>query len=269
MGGSQTRANRSRCFFTLKENGERSESESEVDLSAVLKHVANLDSSRASQAISTEQEAETKLNADAADVDVSLLPMMQKRQQLREEQAQARSGDSTRDGQKFLDDSNRRTPQRHALSEKQRRELEEEGRRLQIEKERQEKHDRKARILQQQAKIFSLDASGSLSKGQSSHLPALHDGTKDQAAFLYNSGDGGVESKNDRKPDTEDLFARIEDKDDEDNHDGQTISGKAKYPVQAPSRASRARGMHQAPPPVANGSAKEQNDEEFLDDVLG
>lgn len=127
------------------EEGAEEEEEPEVDLSGLLERVAKLDSSKTSKALSSEQAAKSALDTDAADVDASLLYLLD-RQKQRERNAEQDTIDIIH------------SLPRHNLTEQQRKELEREGRRLQEEKVRQEKHQRRARVLQQaSAKTISLD----------------------------------------------------------------------------------------------------------------
>lgn len=128
-----------------EEEGEEDEGE---DLSELIARVSKMDSSRTTNALSSQQAASEALEADDADVDSSLSYLL-------ERQAQRERGHHPTG-----------TP-RHALSEEQKHQLEMEGRKLQEEKAKLEKHERRRRLLQQETKTISLHI-GDQRRGQSS-----------------------------------------------------------------------------------------------------
>lgn len=154
------------------------EEEPEVDLSGLMGRLANLDSSKTSKALSSEQAAKNALDADAADVDASLLYLLD-RQKERDRNAEQDSNDVSH------------SLPRHNLSEEQRKELEREGRRLQEEKLRHEKHQRRAQILQQAgAKTFSLDIGDHRrAKNEKVSRAAPKDSQSKTASHLYEDED--------------------------------------------------------------------------------
>jgi hypothetical protein len=124
------------------QQAEEQESEDEIDLTGLIERVAKLDSNRTSKTlVSSEAAALRGIEEDFDDIDVSLLHLLAKNR-LAKEGAHGRNG---HEGSGYT------------LSDEQVRELEEEGRRLLEEKARQEKHERRARILKQSAKSISVN----------------------------------------------------------------------------------------------------------------
>ncbi|PWN37747.1 uncharacterized protein FA14DRAFT_18628 [Meira miltonrushii] len=156
-----------------EENAEEEE-EPEVDLSGLLERVARLDSSKTSKALSSEQAARNALDTNAADIDASLLYLLD-RQKQRDRTAEQDSNDISH------------SLPRHNLTEEQRKELEREGKRLQEEKVRQEKHQRRARVLQQaSAKTISLDiGENRRAKDENVPKPAARGKHSNSTSHLY------------------------------------------------------------------------------------
>lgn len=222
------------------EEGGEEEEEPEVDLSGLLERVAKLDSSKTSKALSSEQAARNALDKNAADIDASLLYLLD-RQKQRERTAEQDSNDVSH------------SLPRHNLTEEQRKELEREGRRLQEEKVRQEKHQRRARVLQQaSSKTISLDiGENRRAKDDTVSRPSARNKHSGSTSHLY---EDEANDSNDRAGDDDvDAF----------------LSEMNTSPSNVPSKECKAEYERQ----LENAQRekphkKEQVDEDFLDSIL-
>lgn len=269
-----------------------------MDLSAVLERVAKLDSSRTSQAVSNEAAARRALDADAADVDTSLLPLIERQRQRQRELERGRGvGPDDHGGRSNSDtkdrsggatggllDSRPHPSARYELSEEQRRELEREGRRLQIEKERQEKHERRTRLLQQQAKSLSLDIGSYAQRGAHAKGAAASSGTRKERddkhtdAFLSQDPDDEAErvasrpsagkSLSPHKGEVDDFFSELGTRHDAEDCTEHALAGSGT--IHAPAKAAQQHREQQTrlPPPFARANPNPQDPEDFLDSVL-
>lgn len=225
------------------------ESEPDVDLSGLLERVAKLDSSRTSKALSSEQVARSALDADAADVDTTLLYLLD-RQRQREKAANEEA------------DVAQGLP-RHGLTSEQRLELEREGRRLQEEKVRQEKHERRARILQGAgSNTISLD----IGNGRRQKRQDEHDG----------AAKGKARQKYGREADPDALVHLY--LDEEDGKDQMLpandidaflneVDGPARQPVTS-ARPNRLTTKSTVTPAFNPNVNQKGNEEDFLDSIL-
>lgn len=186
---------------TIEGAEEEEEEEPEVDLSGLLERIAKLDSSKSSKALSSEQAAKNALDTDAADIDASLLYLLD-RQKQRERTAEQDSNEISH------------SLPRHNLTEEQRKELEREGRRLQEEKIRQEKHQKRARILQQaSAKTISLNIGDNRrTKDENVSKPSLKDKHSNSTSHLYeDDGDPSALNKHTADDDVDAFLSEIND----------------------------------------------------------
>ena len=140
------------------------EPEPPVDLSGLLERVAKLDSSRTSRALTSQEAAESSLQADSDDVDKSLLHLLERLQQ--RESAGGGSGSKEGKGRQL------------ELSAAQLKQLEWEGKRLLEEKERETRHfGRVQKLKSGQPRTISLDIGDQRRSGNGDH-PSLRSSGK-------------------------------------------------------------------------------------------